>query len=167
MDNSAPPAASGRTVPDLPEAARPGLPASGPHISGLHIARPAATGASGPGLARIEPARFLPGEGETTRVTLPGVADTMRVDLLRLGPGLSVALSHFAAGSGMEDLVRWPAGRLLMACNMTGAMAIRDASGISHPIRNGEGWVLHTGAALAPHSASGRGLSQPCDRPGL
>lgn len=120
MDNSAPPATSGRTVPDLPEAARPGLPASGPHISGphisgLHIARPAATGASGPGLARIEPARFLPGEGETTGGTLPGVADTMRVDLLRLGPGLSVALSHFAAGSGMEDLVRWPA-RPLRRC---------------------------------------------------
>ena len=70
----------------------------------------------------------------------------MRVDLLRLSPGLSVALSRFAAGTGMEDLVRWPPGRLLMAFNIAGSMAIRDAEGVTHPIRNGEGWVLHTGS---------------------
>ncbi|WP_233092995.1 AraC family transcriptional regulator [Paracoccus sp. IB05] len=96
--------------------------------------------------SRIEPARFLPGEGETTRIALPGVAGAMQVDLLRLGPGLSVAFSRFAAGSGMEDQVRWPPGRLLMTFNIAGSMAIRDAEGVAHAIRNGEGWVLHTGS---------------------
>ncbi len=115
----------------------------------VSASRPGAggSGAGGPGAGRIEPARFLPGEGETTRITLPGIPRATKVDLLRLGPGISVALSHFAAGPGMEDLIRWPPGRLLIAFNLAGGMAIRSAEGLTHPIRNGEGWVLHTGPA--------------------
>ena len=117
----------------------------------------------GPGAAvsgRIEPARSLPGEGETTRITLPGVGAATRIDLLRLGPGISVALSQFAPGPGREDVILWPAGRLLIAFNLSGIMTIRDAAGRDHDICNGEGWVLRTSSeALTRVLHPGQGCS--------
>ncbi|WP_444459877.1 helix-turn-helix domain-containing protein [Rhodobacter capsulatus] len=117
----------------------------------------------GPGAAvsgRIEPARSFPGEGETTRITLPGVGAATRIDLLRLGPGISVALSQFAPGRGREDVILWPAGRLLIAFNLLGIMTIRDAAGRDHDICNGEGWVLRTNSeALTRVLHPGQGCS--------
>ncbi|EIM77012.1 helix-turn-helix domain-containing protein [Nitratireductor aquibiodomus RA22] len=94
----------------------------------------------------IEPHRFTPAEaGTTATVTLPSLPRKTHVDVRRITAGLVLACSHFSKDMRQDDIIRRPAGDLLLTFNLSGRMQLVGHNGTAHEIGGGQAWIIRTG----------------------